>query len=169
MGHETVYSSGLTEAEIRQWERDFIAYLGPLRESPEEIERSWQEWRKNNPPLPLLRERFGIRASDDRPYIFLSSRAANAFPDDANPREHFSRGVAVTPEMTGQDIVNALRGRRKTPNLGEFALVCLGGGKDKGTHCSMGGYSANIYKVLESLGIEPDRSVSETGIRLTPS
>jgi hypothetical protein len=156
-----------TMDEKRLWKRNFKAHFGPLRESKEERERSWQEWRKENPPLPPLRERFGINTGDDRPYIFLSSCAEFAFVADArNPREHFPFGVAITPEMTGQDIVNALRGK-KTPNLKEFSLVCLGGKENKGKICSMAGYSGNIFQILEGMGIKPDRRVSETEIRLS--
>ncbi|MCB9978831.1 MAG: hypothetical protein H6862_04410 [Rhodospirillales bacterium] len=168
MGHETVYSSGLTEAEIRQWERNFRAYFGLPRESPEELERSWQEGPGKNPPLPPLRQRFGISGDDNRVYLFLSSRPENSFfSGEGNLRSHFSRAVALCPEMTGRDVVRALLGK-KSPDLKAFAFVCVGGNAEE--TFSAGGYSVNLPVYLEdAMGIKLDQKISETGLRFALS
>lgn len=166
MGRETVYPSGLTESQIRQWE----SFFRPSGESPEELERYWQEGPGKEPPLPPLRERFGIAANDPRLHIFLSSNAGNSFClGEANPRVHFSRAVAVDPGMTGRDIAKGLLGRR-SPDLKEFAIVCLGGDPGAGQNFAAGGFSINLLDYLkEKMGIDSDRPVSETGIHLALS
>lgn len=170
MGRETVYLSGLTGAQIEHWEKVFRACFGSDRESPEELARSWQEGPGKEQPLPPLRERFGIAADDHRPYIFLSSNFGNiACLDEANPRAHFPFSVAVNPEMTGRDIVKGLLGRH-SPDLKEFAVVCLGGAPGAGQNFTAGGFSIKLPDYLkEKMGIEPDRPVSKTGIHLAPS